>query len=315
MRLRYYIAMFAPAVALASLATMARSAKAPLEDAERARCATRLSLALTGAPATPDLLANADPQSQVDALLATPQFVDQFARFINSKFNDEPGMAPADDAPFFLAKYLLQNNKPWHELFDGGYRVDAVAGPPVSAQVVVDPAGLGYFRSRNWMIRYAGNEEQGYRLSSAFRIQQNIIGLDVTAVTNAPGVDVSATGRMATGCRGCHYDSYFALDKVAKILSRKTGPANNPVFVDPTEGPQVVLDSHTLNNDADLVKTLVESPDHQFRTCRLAFQFLYGRGEATCESELFDKCIDAYTSTGDVRAAVKTIAQEPGFCE
>jgi hypothetical protein len=315
MRLRYYIAMFAPAVALASLATMARSAKAPLEDAERARCATRLSIALTGRPATPELLANADPQSQVDALLASPAFVDQFARFTNSKLNDEPGMAPADDAAFFLAKYILENGKPWRELFDGAYRVEPVAGPPVSAQVVADPAGLGFFRSRNWMVRYAGNEEDGYRLSAAFRIQQNIIGLDVAAVTNAPGTDVSAGGRMATGCRGCHYDAYFALDKVAKILSRRTGPMNNPVFVDPTEGPQVALDGHTLNNDADLVKALVESTDHQFRTCRLAFQFLYGRNEATCEAELFDQCIDAYAATGDVRATLKTIAQAPGFCE
>ena len=89
--------------------------------------------------------------------------------------------------------------------------------------VVADPDGLGYFRSRPWMVRYAGNEEEGYRLSAAVRIQQNIIGLDVTAVTNQPGVDVSASGRMAPGCRGCHYDPYFGLDKVAKILSKRSG--------------------------------------------------------------------------------------------
>ncbi len=107
---------------------------------------------------------------------------------------------------------------------------------PATAQVVADPAGLGYFRSRPWMVRYAGNEEEGYRLNAAFRIQQNIIGLDVGAVTNAPGVDISATGRMAAGCRSCHYDSYFALDKVAKILSRKTGPDDNPTFTGGTGG-------------------------------------------------------------------------------
>jgi hypothetical protein len=227
-------------------------------------------------------------------------------------------MAPAADATYFLAQYVLKNNRPWHELFDGQYRVEAVPASgtmPATAQVVADPNGLGYFRSRPWMVRYAGNEEQGYRLSAAFRIQQNVIGLDVGAVTNAPGVDISASGRMATGCRSCHYDQYFALDKVAKVLSRKVGPDTNLTFEPPTEGPQTVLDGKTIANDADLVAALVESTDHKFRTCRLGFQFLYGRPEASCEAELFDKCIDAYTTTGDMRAVLRTIATDPGYCE
>ncbi len=319
MRLGFLFAFGVPAAAIASWTAVSTPAgSAPSDDAARVRCATRLSLSLTGRPPSAALLASPDPQSEVDTLLADDAFVEQFARFVNSELNPEPGMAPAEDATYFLAKYVLTNNRPWHELFDGQYRVEAVpatATAPATAQVVADANGLGYFRSRPWMVRYAGNEEQGYRLSAAFRIQQNVIGLDVGAVTNAPGVDISATGRMATGCRSCHYDEYFALDKVAKVLSRKSGPDNNLTFTPPTEGPQTVLDGKTIANDAELVKALVESTDHKFRTCRMAFLYLYGRAEATCESALFDQCIDAYTQTGDVRAALRSIVQDPGFCE
>jgi hypothetical protein len=319
MRLGFLFAFGVPAAAIASWTAVSTPAgSAPSDDAARVRCATRLSLSLTGRPPSEALLSSADPQSQVDALLADDAFVEQFARFVNSELNPEPGMAPAEDATYFLAKYVLTNNRPWHELFDGQYRVEAVPASgttPATAQVVADANGLGYFRSRPWMVRYAGNEEEGYRLSAAFRIQQNIIGLDVGAVTNAPGTDISASGRMAAGCRGCHYDQYFALDKVAKILSRKTGPDTNITFTPPTEGPQTVLDGKTIANDAELVKALVESTDHKFRTCRLAFQFLYGRPEASCEADLFDACIDAYTNTGDMRAVLRTIATDPGYCE
>ena len=152
-------------------------------------------------------------------------------------------------------------------------------------------------------------------LNAAYRIQQNIIGLDVSAVTTAPGMDISATGRQSAACSGCHYDSYFALDKVAKILPRKSGPDDNPTFSPPSEGPQPLLDGRMIADDKALVGALVDSTDHKFRTCRLAFQFLYGRPEATCEAALFDACVDAYTETKDVRAALRTIAQDPGFCE
>jgi hypothetical protein len=319
MRIGFLFAIGVPAAALASWAAVSSPASGnpPADEAARVRCATRLSLSLTGKAPSAALLASADPQSQIDTLLADDAFVDQFARFINSELNPEPGMTPAADATYFLARHILSNSRPWHELFDGQYRVEAVPaanGMPATAQVVADPSGLGYFRSKPWMVRYAGNEEQGYRLSSAFRIQQNIIGLDVGAVTNQPGTDISATGRQATQCRGCHYDEYFALDKVAKVLSKRSLTDPN-MFLPPSEGPQTVLDGKTIANDADLVKALVESTDHKFRTCRLAFQFLYGRAEVNCESALFDHCVDEYTNTGDIRAVLRVIATDPGYCE
>jgi len=319
MRLRYFLAIKLPVVALA-LWAMTRSSKGepPADEAARVRCATRVSMAFTGRAPSDALLSELDPQSKIDELLADPAFVDQFARFVNSEMNPEPGETPAADATYWVAKHVLENNLPWHDLFDGKLTVEpvpAAGGNPATARVVADPAGLGYFRSRPWMVRYAGNEEQGYRLTAAFRIQQNIIGLDVGAVTSSPGTDISATGRMAGPCRSCHYDSYFALDKVAKVLSRRTGPDANPVFTPSTEGPQDILDGKSIADDESLVAALVESTDHDFRTCRLAFQFLYGRGEATCEAKLFDACIDAYNASGDVRDALRTIAKDESYCE
>jgi hypothetical protein len=313
------LALAGPAAAIASIVTVTRSeGVTPADDNARIACATRLSLALTGSAPSDGLLADPDPQAQIDAMLASDAFVEQFSRFINSQLNPEPGETPAADATYWLARHVLQNNRPWRELFDGKYRVEAVAATatdPATARVVDDPNGLGYFRSRPWMIRYAGNEEQGYRLNSAFRIQQNVIGLEVTAVTNVPGTDISASGRMASACRSCHYDNYYALDKVAKVLSRVSGPMNNPTFTPPDEGPQQLLDGRTIANDAELVQALVESTQHKFHTCRLAFQYLYGRAEAQCEGALFDRCIDEYTNTGDIRAALRVIAADQSFCE
>jgi hypothetical protein len=319
MRAIFLLAAGVPATIVASWATLRSSdGGPPVDEAARQRCATRLSLSLTGRPATAALLADPDPQSKVDELLADAAFVEQFARFANSQMNPEPGETPAADATYWLARHVLTNQKAWHEMFDGKYRVEPVAaagGNPATARVVDDAAGLGYFRSRPWMVRYAGNEEDGYRLNAAYRIQQNIIGLDVGAVTSAPGTDISATGRMAGGCKSCHYDAYFALDKVAKVLSRRTGPDDNITFVAPTEGPQMVLDGQMIASDADLVNALVTSVEHDFNTCRLAFQFAYGRAEATCEAALFDACIDAYNASGQIQDALRVITKDPNYCE
>jgi len=320
MRSRWFLALGIPVAALLSqLGTTGHSIGAPpTDDAARARCANRLAMSLTGDAPSAELLAATDPQAQVAALLASDAFVEHFARFINSRLNDDPGETPAEDSAYWLAKHVLVNKRPWRELFDGKYRVEAVPaadGNPATARVVDDSTGLGYFRSRPWMVRYAGNEEDGYRLNAAYRIQQNIIGLDVTAVTTAPGADISANGRRDAGCASCHYDSYFALDKVAMVLSRKTGPDDNITFTPPTAPAQSLLDGRMIANDAELVKALVESTDHQFRTCRLAFQFLYGRTEASCEADLFDACIDSYTQTGDIRAALQTLAADASYCE
>jgi hypothetical protein len=314
MRKRLWISL-APLLALAVAAPAA-----PTDDeAElaRVRCATRVSIALTGSSPDADLLAAADPQSMVGPLLATPEFHERFARFANRSFNEEPGELPVEDASYWLARKVLAEGLLWRELFVGPYRVvpTTTADGKPTAQVNDDANGLGYFRSPAWMRRYAGNEEGGYRLVSAYRIMQNLVGLELQAIDSVPDQDLSATGRMAPECRSCHYDSPFALDKVAKILSRRDGEGAAMTFVQPDEGPQELFDGQTIADDRELVEALVESTNFRFRACRLAFQFLYGRSENKCDGPLFDRCVDAFEATGTIQAAITVIAEDPGFCE
>lgn len=272
------------------------------------RCATRVSVALTGKSAPAALMTSTDPQSAVEGMLQDDDFQERFARFINASFNPEPGMTVADDPAYTLARYVLKaGNLPWKEMFVGKYRV--------TDTVATDAQGLGYFRSRPWMIRFAGNEQDGYRLPAAYRIMQNTTGLELTATTNVEGADLTAGGRMAAGCKSCHYDNWYALDLVAKILSRRRGANDQMTFVEPNEGPQTILDGKTIANDAQLVDALVASENYSFNACRLAFTYLYGRAEYSCEGAVFDKCVDAFKADGKIQSALAAIAKDPSFCE
>jgi hypothetical protein len=271
------------------------------------RCATRLSVAMLGKSPTAALLASADPQTGLDAMLVDPAFIERFASFTNSQFNPEPGESALTDSAYTLAKFVLTGQKPWKEMFVGAYVVTDTVAP--------DPNGLGYFTSRNWMMRYAGNETAGYRITSAYRILQNTTGLQLTATTSVDGVDRSATGRQAAACSGCHYSGWFALDKVAKILTRRQGEGPTMTFVAPSEGPQQILDGKAIANERELVTALVDSEDFRFNACRLAFKFLYGREETTCEAPIFDKCVDAFKATGTMQAAITAVAKDPTYCQ
>lgn len=306
------LALPAVACAIALAASLARPeharADAAAEAKERAeRCATRLSVAMLGASPTPALAANPNPQSAVDAMLEDPVFIERFARFINAELNADPGETVAEDASFTLAKHVLTNKQPWRELFVGKYDVaDAVTN---------DPNGLGYFRSDAWMKRYAGNEEAGYRLNAAYRILQNTTGLVLVATTAVEGVDRTAKGRESAACRGCHYDNWFALDKVARVLSRRKGTGDKTTFTAPTDGPQQLLGGQTIGDDAALVGALVASTNFRVNAVRLAFKYLYGRPEATCEGALFDAAVDAFDASGQMQSALAVIAKDASFCQ
>jgi hypothetical protein len=302
------IAAFALAVTAGLAKPQGAHAESEAEAAEkRERCATRLAVALLGESASADLLAAKDPQARVDAMLADDAFIERFSRFANAKLNPEPGEELAEDATYTLSKHVLSNDKPWKDLFVGKYAV--------ADEVTEDPDGLGYFRSEAWMRRYAGNEEDGYRIVAAYQILQNTTGLKLIATTNTEDADLSATGRKANACKSCHYDNWYALDSVAKILSKRRGMGNNMTFVEPDEGPQKILGGKTIANDGELVAALVESENFRFSTCRLAFEFLYSRPESTCEAAVFDKCVDAFDAAGTMQSAVSAIAKDPSFCQ
>ena len=281
------------------------------------RCAIRVSMSITGTSPTSELLGLEKPQDQVEQLLSSPLFIENFSRFLNSTFNDLPGDTPAADAPYYLAKYVLEKREPFQKLFNGPYMVNAQpqgTTPPVA--VTENPNGLGYFRSKAWMDRYAGNDIEGLRLVTAYRLANNILGMKVPATTNAPGADVSAKGREAPACRGCHYDSWFALDRTASILSKVSRDANGVITYIPTdEIPKLVLGDKMLKNDKEFVDTMVNSEEFAFNSCRLSIKFLYGREVNSCDSQVFDKCIVAFKTSGIIQDAMATIAKNSSFCQ
>lgn len=282
----------------------------PADKAER--CATRVAIALTGrAPATA-LFSSADPQSQVDALLGGADFQERFSRYINASFNDEPGANSQEDSAYHMTKYVLTNNLKWEDMFLGQYKVDSVNSV---VGVYADVDGLGYFRSVPWLRRYAGNEEAGIKISTAYRIMQNTIGLKLVPSTNAPGADLTATGRQSAGCRACHFDGWFALDKVASVLTRRVGTGTNMTFGPPPAAPQQILGDLVINDDKELVTALVKSEAFEFRACRIAFEFLYGRPEATCEGPVFDQCMTAFKAAGTIQSAIAAVAKDQSFCQ
>jgi hypothetical protein len=309
--------MVAPLLAATTSAVLQRRAAAetPTTSEARARCATRLKSALVGKGVTETELAAANPQGAVDAYLKTPEFTELFARFLNAQFNPSPGMTPADDAAYYLGKHVLTGDLPYKDLFLGKFNVVAT-DPKQPATVVVqpDPMGLGYFRSRAWLVRYAGNEPAGIKIVTAYRIMQNVTGLSLIAVQNAPGADVSKKGREAGTCAGCHYQGWSALDKVASVLSVRKGMGATMTFSPPV-ATTTDVDGKAVTDDASLVARLTESEDFSFNACRLGFQFLYGRPENTCESKVFDACVSEFKKSGKIQAALAVIAKDESFCQ
>lgn len=298
--------------------TMAAShawAQAAMGADQAERCATRLSISLIGKSPSTALMSNAAPQGDVDTIVASADFQERFSRFVNATFNDEAGMTDVDDASYYMAKYVLTNNLKWEDMFIGQFKVDKPQGA-MAPTVVADANGLGYFRSNGWLLRYAGNEEAGIKISTAFRMMNNTIGLKLIPSTNAPTADISATGREAAGCRACHYDSWFALDKVASVLKKKVTATNgNVTFGAQPATEAVILGGMTIHDDKELVTALVKSEAFEFRACRLAFEFLYGRAEVSCEGPIFDRCMTAFKADGKIQTAVATVAKDQTFCQ
>lgn len=313
------LAFAAPlAVAAVSVGTAlsVRPATAADEDASfNERCATRLAISFLGTSPSETMLASKNPQAEfVDIFLNDSAFIERFSRFINASFNSGAGVLPEHDAVYFAAKHVLTNRKPWSDMFVGKFNVTVVADKGV--QVLPDPEGLGYFRSTPWLTRYAGNEATGIKLVTAYRMMQNTVGIHLVAFSNdSEETDISATGRQAAGCANCHYNNWYALDKVASVLSKRVDSDQGVTFEPYTGGPKQLLDGVAISNDKDLVESLVASEDFTFNACRLAFQFLYGRAENACEGPIFDRCVDVFREKQTIQSAVAVVANHPAFCQ
>lgn len=281
----------------------------------KGRCSVRLAIALTGNYPTPALEQATDPQTLVDDLLKQPDFIENFARFFNSKANGASGANSAEDATYHMAKHILTRGEPWKNMFVGPYDLTATgAGAAQTVTVVNNANGLGYFRNKIWMDRYAGNETAGIKLNTAYRMMNNVLGLELVATTNAPGADVSANGRQAPACRPCHYEGWHALDINSAVLSKVVRTGNNITYT-PYTGPALAtLGGVMVKDDGEFVKAMVESEAYLFNACRTAFSYLYGRNENQCEASLFDSCVDAFKASGMIQTALATIAKDPSFC-
>jgi hypothetical protein len=310
MALRFDLKRVCALVACLSAPTLT-GAQNPETQGLNERCAIRLSIALTGRSPEATLMAAANPQQHVASLIGSAAFVDRFASFINAELNKTPGSGK--DATYWVVKHVLENNRPWKDVFNG--RLNAIENDDGTMQVRDDPDGLGYFRSLPWLRRYAGNEPTGLKLTTAFRMLQNTVGLQLVAQTKSDDGDVSETGRQRQPCAGCHFQSWYALDYVASVLTRRSGEGDAMTFLPPPEGTKYELGGTTVTNDRELLDVLVASENYKFAQCRLAFRYLYGRDENTCEGELFDRCVDAMAQTGLIQAGLSAIAQDPQFCD
>jgi hypothetical protein len=297
------------AIVVVPLVGLAQPA-APPTPLDASRCAVKLALTLTGKSPSAQILASANPQLHVDALLGSADFIERFSRFINARFNDDPGETAGEDAPFYVARHVLTNQLPWRSLFIGQFRVDTVNNV---TSVVNDANGLGYFRSTAWLKRYAGSEEDGIKLNTAYRMLHNVIGLGLTAAVQTPGLDLSAQGRRNAECTGCHYDSWFALDHLASVLTKRVGMGDTMRFEPPTAGPRMMLGA-TIANDKELVTALSGGVDFEYNVCRTAFYFVYGRKEMQCEGPQFDRCIDAFRAQRTMQGAIASLTKEAAFC-
>lgn len=297
-------------IVLAGAAHAQTQVGAPIDPQRAERCAVRVGIALTGKSPGAALLSAPNPQVEVPALLSSPDFIERFSRFINATFNDTPGATSVDDTAYHLAKHVLSNGLPWKQLFVGAFDVT------VANNQVVRPSadGLGYFRTKAFLERYAGNEEQGVKLATAYRMLNNTTGLKLKPAVQTPGADFSVTGRQNAACAGCHFEGWYALDRVASVLTRKVKNGDAITFTPPTAGPQQLL-GRTISNDGELITALVESEAFDFRVCRLAFQFLYGRNELSCEGPVFDRCVDAFRADGTMQAALRAVATDASYCQ
>jgi hypothetical protein len=252
-------------------------------------------------------MAAADPKLAIDDLMKSDDFKERFARFVNSEFNGAPGATSLEDAPYHVALRVLSEGSPWSDMFLGKFHLASVFNHVV---VQDDPDGLGYFRSPDWYKRYEGNEEQGIKLATAYRILNNVVGLRLSASVANPAIDQSAQGRHASPCNNCHFDGWYALDKVASVLPKKGQP-----FDAYKGGPKEMLGGLSIGNDKELVGALVQSENFPVGACRLAFRFLYAREDNRCDGPVLDRCVDTFKAKQTIQSALASIAREPSFCE
>lgn len=280
------------------------------------QCNQKLSSTLLGRSATAAELNITEPKSRVPDMMKSDEFVEHLSSYINAHMewlpNDGIGNNPVYSA---LTFYLFQEGveKPWSELFTGNYDLN-------SNGYNTRNEGSGYFSSQIWKHRYKGNEEDGFKLRTAYMILNNSIGLNLEALTvnNSGGSGRDARQNPDTVCYACHYKEEFALDRIANILpqvNRVSTDAQNLIeYPAPGPAPQTIYGAMVSNLD-ELVDSLVTTDEFYTNACHIGFKFVFGRDERGADKEIFKSCLDTFKADGKITSAVRHFIDSDIFCQ
>ena len=232
-------------------------------------------------------------------------FIERFSRHTNDYFNDSISSETQPRMPHTTWQRKLSKRTCLGEKCS---RENTVLWPKVKVKISAlefkTMIKESYFTSRDWSIRYEGNEEAGFQLKKAYRIPHNIVGLRLPAI-DAQGADrKDPTGT----CYSCHFNpkNAFALDLIAQALPLKrieNGEPRSGEFVEPnypdiTAAPDVLLatDVVGLKSVVSILLSDKFKPDYQFNTCRMVFNFVFGRDDtkAVKDDLLFDVCMKSF---------------------
>lgn len=280
------------------------------------QCNQKLSSTLFGRSATETELNIADPKSRIDAMMADQEFVEHFASYVNAHMEWTPGGNLRNNPVYgALTFYLFEdgNERPWSDLFTGNFEL-------YDNGYNTRNNGSGYFSDRNWNRKYKGNEEDGYKLRTAYMILNNQIGLNLEALTvnNAGGSGRDARQNPDTVCYACHYKEEFALDRIANVLPQVNRQASDDqnLVENPPPGPtpQVIYGTEVSNLD-ELVDSLVTTEGFYTNACHIAFKFAFGRDERGADKEIFKGCLDKFKADGRISVAVRHFIDSEIFCK
>lgn len=260
-------------IAAVTLVARAAPARAQLDP----RCGLKVGAAISADP-SPNL-AHESMAALVEEQLQSPEFIALFASFINTRFNRGLSMSAEEDAVFYVVSHVLENDLPWSDVYLGAW---AWGGPSGYPQLTDDPSGISYFTAPGWVRRYAGNDIDGAMLFAAYRVVQNTTGIVLVPSPFNADQNSDYEGRQRQPCASCHLESALALDKIAAFFPTREGFGNAMVLTPPANTEQELLNGRSYTNLRELLGGLLQTDDYRFWTCRLVFEYTYGRPESAC---------------------------------
>lgn len=272
-------------------------------------CALKAAASLAGESRV-DASKYASMEALVAEVLASDRFVEVFSGFVNARFNRGASMTAEEDAVYYVVRHVLSGRLPWSQVYVGEFGWSGPGGYP---KIDPDPAGVGYFTAPAWVNRYAGNDLDGYMLFAAYRVIQNTTGIVLIPSPFNADANSNLVGRARPECRSCHLDSPLALDALARFFPRRNGFGARMTLTPPENTP-ARLAGKDVASLREALNALLKTDDYLFWTCRMIYEFAYGRAESTCEALAFDRCTATLARTDDIRAAITEVVLDQGFC-